>query len=167
MWSPRDLFEIDQIGYQKNFLFATHFPQHSANEANPKIAIEYNFFALNKDSDNISMAQDFLLYWVSSQWQQSYIDTFPYYLSPSITINAGMSEKKILSDYNIVYKNFMPEWAQLSAFNYGDITVFDSQIRNILQIEFRPEESLNSLSSYITCMTTKHSTWLNLSSPCN
>lgn len=45
---PRDLLNIDSIGYQKSFLLAHPFPQYAGKEK--KTNIKYNYFVVNKDS---------------------------------------------------------------------------------------------------------------------
>ncbi len=161
---PRDLFAIDRIGYQKSFLFAAPFPSYVGKEKT--LAIHYNYFAINKDSQLMDMAQDFLAYAASSEWQQAYVDIFPYYLSPDIWVFIQMQEKKILSKYNIVYKNFVEEGTQLVSYDLGNKILFDISMKPILDMSSWQDEKFSQLKSFITCSSTKSRTLLNLSSPC-
>jgi maltose-binding protein MalE len=164
VWYPRDLLSIESIGYQKSFLFATPFPRYAGSEN--KTSINYNYFSINKDSSFPNMAGAFLSYLASSQWQQFYIDTFPYYLSPDADVAINMSEKKILPSYNIVYKNFISEDSQLISYDLWNKNMYDIMIPHILDMDSWYDQSFNELSWYITCSSTKQNTLLNLSSPC-
>lgn len=164
VWYPRDLLAIENIGYQKSFLFATPFPRYAGSEN--MTSINYNYFAVNKDALFPNMAWAFLSYLATSEWQQKYIDTFPYYLSPDVDVGINMSEKKILPNYNIVYKNFVSEDSQLVSYDLWNKNMYDISIPNILDMESWYDQSFNELSSYITCSSTKQNTLLNLSSPC-
>ncbi len=161
---PRDLLAIDRIWYQKNFLFATPFPSYAGSEK--KVSINYNYFAINKDSTHVNTALSFLSYLSSNQGQQAYIDAFPYYLSPEVDVATNMSEKKILPNYNIVYKNFVEQWDVLVSFDVWNKNLYDTGLKSILDLESWYDQKFNELSSYITCSSTKQKTFLNLSSPC-
>lgn len=164
VWYPRDLLSIDAIGYQKSFLFATPFPRYAGSEN--LTSIDYNYFSINKNTLHSDMAGAFVSYLASSEWQQLYIDSFPYYLSPDVDVAINMSEKKILSEYNVVYKNFVSEDSQLVSYDVGNRNMYDLELTHILDMDSWYDQSFNELSSYITCSSTKQSTLLNLSSPC-
>jgi len=164
IWYPRDLLQIDRIWYQSSFLFASPFPEYIWAEK--KTSINYNYFVVNKDTDAVAMAQDFLAYLSSQEWQQAYIDTFPYYLSPNATVFAQMPEKKILPEYNIVYKNFISERDELISFDVGNKNLYTDMLVPILDLDSWYDSEFVDMKSFITCSTTKQNTLLNLSSPC-
>lgn len=164
IWYPRDIFTIDKIWYQKSFLFASPFP-HYAWEQNDT-PIKYNYFTINKDSRQVDLALAFLSFVASQQGQQAYVDTFPYYLSPELSVAANMSEKKILSNYNIVYKNFLADGVNLVSFNTWNGPIFEREVKNLLDIESWSNERFKKLKSFLICSSTKYSTLLNLSSSC-
>jgi len=164
VWYPRDLLKIDDAGYQKSFLFATPFPAYDGKDKNT--AIEYNYFAMNKESVNIPFARDFLSYLSSTVGQQQYIDSYPYYLSPETSILIEQQEKKILPAYNIVYKNFLEEGSELVSFNVGNTELFRSESQNILDNEIGASDRIYELKNFIVCINDKQSTLQSLSSPC-
>ena len=164
IWYPRDLLEIESIGYQKSFLFATPFPRYAGSEN--KTSINYNYFVINKDALFPNMAGAFLAYLASSEGQQFYVDTFPYHLSPDVDVAISMSEKKILPGYNIIYKNFISDDSQLVSYDVWNKNIYDSSLSNILDMDSWYDQRFKELSSYIICSSTKQSTLLNLSSPC-
>ena len=57
---PRDLLAIDEIGYQKSFLFAAPFPHYAGDEKT--IAMNYNYFTINKDTAHRDLALAFMGY---------------------------------------------------------------------------------------------------------
>ena len=164
VWYPRDLVAINDIGYQKSFLFATPFPWYAGEEK--KAAINYNSFVINKNTELPNTALALLQYMSSVWWQQAFVDTFPYYLSPTVSVELAMLEKKILPEYNIVYKNFMDESTQLVSYNSWNKISFDREIKNIADMKFGHDEAFSDLRSFLICSTTKQQTLLNLSSPC-
>lgn len=164
VWYPRDLLEIAKIGYQKSFLFATPFPQFAGSDK--KTAIKYNYFSINKDSSQIEVAESLLAYISSPEWQQAYIETFPYYLSPELAISGDLQEKKILPEYNIVYKNFFDESSELVSYDMWNIDNFDIWIQQIITENSDFDSRFSILKERIICATAKHTTLLNLSSSC-
>lgn len=164
VWYPRDLIAIDKIGYQKNFLFATPFPGYSGKEL--KTMIDYNYFILNKDSPNKAISNALLTYMASPEGQSAYIEKFPYYLPADSNLEQSYLERKILWDYNIIYKNFIPDISTHVSFNVGDRRLFSSEMNRILDAESWYDSRFETLKSFIVCTTTKHVTLLNLSSPC-
>jgi spermidine/putrescine-binding protein len=164
IWYPRDLLAIDSVWYQKSFLFATPFPRYAWSEN--RTSINYDYFSINKDTIHKDMAWAFLSYLASDEWQQLYVDTFPYYLSPNVDISLSMSEKKILPGYNVIYKNFISEDSELVSYNLGNKNIFDTAIPPMLDIESWYDQIFTEMSSYINCSSTKQNTLLNLSSPC-
>lgn len=164
IWYPRDLLAIDEIWYQKSFLFATPFPGYAWEEK--LTSISYNYFAINKDTSHRDLALWFLSFLASSDGQQLYSDTFPYYLSGEVNVATNMTEKKILPQYNIVYKNFVSEDDILVSYDLGNKNTYQLNIPRILDLDSWFDSEFNELSSYITCSSTKQNTLLNLSSPC-
>jgi len=164
IWYPRDLIKIDAIGYQKNFLFATPFPRLTGAEKS--LALHYNYFVINKDSLQSPLALDIVKFISTTQWQQAYIDIYPYYLSPEVSVFSEMWEKKILPQYNIVYKNFGEEDALLVSYNVGNNSLFHKEVWHILDLTSGYEEKFSVFKDFTTCVITKQTSLLNLSSPC-
>lgn len=161
---PRDLIEIDEIGYQKNFLFAMPFPWYAGKE---KVsAIKYYYYALNKDSKNTKLGQDLLGFMASVEWQKLFLEKFPYYLPAETSLEKEIGERKILPEYNITYNNFIDPVETLISYDMADAEYFRKGIVPILDTTTTQEQKMEWLKSFILCSTTKHETLLNLSSPC-
>ena len=162
---PRDLIDINEIGFQKSFLFAAPFPQYLWWEK--RVPISYNYLAVNKDSPERETAYALMAYIYSQEWQQAYINTFPYYLSPELSVAEEIKEKKVLPQYNIVYKNFVDADMSLVSYDLGDRSEFEKYLEKSLALWWS-----NAISEFtasrenIVCRTTKYTTLLNLSSPC-
>ncbi len=164
IWYPRDVLRVSEVGYQKSLLFATPFPSFAGSEQ--KSFIHYTYFALNKDSDAIDMAESILQFMSTTPAQELFSETFPYYLSPETSIYLWQLEKKILPEYNIVYKNFLPENSEKVTFEVWDVPYFYSQTPYILDMENDYETVFLRMKEFIVCSVTKQTTLLNLSSPC-
>ncbi len=161
---PRDLLAIDKIGYQKNFLFATPFPGYSGKE---KVsAIKYNYFTINKNTAYQNMSRALLSYMASIEGQNAYIEIFPYYLPAESSVEQSMLEKKILPQYNITYSNFISDTATLVSYDVGNTDLFETKMKNILDLEGGYDTQFAKMKSFIVCSSTKQQTLLNLSSPC-
>lgn len=164
VWYPRDLWAINDIWYQKGFLFATPFPWYAGKEK--EVAINYNYFAINKNTKLPNSAHELLAYMSSKAGQQAYVDVFPFYLSPESSVELGMLEKKILPEYNIVYKNFITEDTQLVSYDSWNKYLFDMEVKNILDMKSGYDKRFSDMRSFVVCSVTKQETLLNLSSPC-
>ncbi len=161
---PRDLLKIADIGYQKSFLFATPFPQYAGGEK--KAAIKYNYFVANKDSTQTDIAQKLLAYMSSGEGQESYQELFPYYLSPELALSWDLQEKKIIPEYNIVYKNFVDDTVELVSYDMWSVVTFENEIEEIINENSDYDKRFADMKESIVCATAKHTTLLNLSSSC-
>lgn len=161
---PRDLVEIDKRGYQKNFLFAAPFPAYTQDEKNTNIYTRPYY--INKNSNKVDFASYFLTYLASEPWQRAFLKAYPYYLPTRSDLFTEVQEKKILPDYNIVYKNFVSEGEKLQNFSVADAGEYDSRIRPILDSDIAPSERFINLKNYLVCLTTKHTSLSSLSSSC-
>lgn len=161
---PRDIAEIDKIGYQSNFLYAAPFPKYAGSDIIE--SVEYRYFVQHNNSANPSFAQDFLVYLASQQWQEQITETYPYYLPAHIWVEQEILEQKMYSQYNIVYKNFIHPEARQISFDAWDRVIFDQELGKILEMDSGAEQAFSSVQKYIICSSNKAFSLLNLSSPC-
>lgn len=164
VWYPRDLLRISEIWYQKSFLFAAPFPQFAGNEN--KTAIKYNYFAMSKDSSAPDVWQAILAYMSSLEWQQKYLEYFPYYLSPELSIASEKQEKKIIPDYNIVYKNFVSEGSELISYNMWSVYNYLWETERIVDDIDTLDTRFMDMRDWLICSSAKQTTLLNLSNSC-
>ncbi|NDK09511.1 carbohydrate ABC transporter substrate-binding protein [Candidatus Gracilibacteria bacterium] len=161
---PRDLLKIDDIGYQSTLLYATPFPSYSGKDNIS--SIKYNYFVINKDSVKQSMASELLSYMATAEGQNAFQEIYPYYLPTSVAGESEILERKILPEYNIIYKNFIDQTATQVSFDVGDVNIYNNRLREILDQQSGYETLFDSMKAYVVCTATKQTTLLNLSSPC-
>lgn len=164
IWFPRDIQEIDKIGYQSNFLYAAPFPKYAGSEVVQ--SVEYRYFVANNNSPHGIFVEDFLTYLASQDGQEKIIETFPYYLPAHLSVEERVLEQKIYPDYNIVYKNFIHPDARNISFDTWDLHQFETSLWTVLEMDSGLERSFSQTQKYILCSSNKANSLLNLSSSC-
>lgn len=164
VWYPSLINKIDEKWYSKNFLLASAFP-HYYNWA-WKTLLNYNYFVVNKETDNYQIASDFLVYLYSDIWAENYLDTYSYQLPALLSLESDMLENKIHDDYNVVLKDFYSEYSELSSFDKWVKIIYDEQIKSILDNSSNFEMSFEKFKSNILCKASKISTLEKLSTSC-
>lgn len=164
LWFPRDIKNIESVGYQKSLLYASHFPGYA--DGNEKQTIFFRYLWLNSDSENIALAEDFLAFVASEAGQEKIITSMPYYLPASASVESKVLEQKIYPNYNIVYKNFIDTEADILSFDMWDKQFFTSEVKKIADMERGYETAFEKMRSYIVCSSQKIKTLLNISSSC-
>lgn len=161
---PRMIEEIHARWYKKNLLFATHFPVNASGEGNT--LLNYNYFVLNKDSQNTNIAFDFLQYLMSDNGASNYLDTFPYYLPALLSLEDEKMNQKIHPEYNIILKNFYNNESILSSFDVWVKEIYEREIAEILD---NPNDFLTlfeALRTRLHCTAQKLENLENLSASC-
>jgi ABC-type glycerol-3-phosphate transport system substrate-binding protein len=102
---PSMIEEIKESGFSQSFLSAAPFPK-SLGE-NDRISIDYNYFVINKTTQNIKEASTFLSYLVSDEGADDYYDIFTSRIPADETILNSKLESKIDEKFNVVYQNFL------------------------------------------------------------
>gem|GEM_PF-1015116 len=158
------LQDIKNKGYKKNFLLATPFPQYASEEKTS--LLNYNYFVVNKDSENATLTNDLLTYMVSEDGVKSYLKVFPYYLPALAQVEDDILEKKIDPEFNIVYKDFINREATLSSFDSGSRVMFENISISTLNAEDNSDTLFEKEKTKIVCSTNKSLNLTNLSSSC-
>ena len=161
---PKMLGEIEKKWYQKNFLLATPFPQFIGKDK--KTLVDYNYFAVNKDTANQQLANDLFAYMVSTPWVEAYLDMYPYYLPALLELEDAMLEKKINPNFNIVYKDFIERDAILSSFNTWSRNMFLSSVKYVLWLQENYADIFEKRKATIVCGVNKFTNFTNLSASC-
>lgn len=162
---PRLLEEIDKKWFNKWFLRAETFPTYQENNGN--ILIDYNYFVINKNTTNYSLAQDLMLYLNSSEWQKKYLEIFDYYMASQMDLVANRLEENIKSGYNIKYKDFYNQNFELTTFQKGIKTIYDSEIIKILDSKTNSIELFENFRKKVLCISEKTLSNENLERSCN
>ncbi len=164
IWYPRTLQSIDEKWYRSTFLLATPFPSFAW--VDHKTLINYDYYVINKNTEDTSFAIDLLSYMMTDDWATEYLDIFTHYLPAKISLEDDRLEKKVNENYNIVYKDFYDRDSLLVSFNTGIKQIYDKEILPILSDSTNALARFNSLSSSVMCKAGKALTLENLSGIC-
>lgn len=165
VWYPSLINKIDSKWYSKNLLRASPFPHYIVWEW--KTLANYNYFVINKQTTNYSLATDFLLYLSTDSWANNYLDKFPYYLPALLSLESDKLEEKIHKDYKIVKKDFLDKNYILSSFDKWIKNIYDTDIINILDNSSTYETEFLKFKNKLLCLTKKVVKLENLSKECN
>ncbi len=165
VWYPSLIKEIDEKWFSKNFLLASAFPHYYSWAG--KTLVNYNYFVMNRDSQNTELANKFLSYLSSDIWALSYLEKFSYYLPALLSLESDKLDKKIDAKYNIALKDFYSEDYELSSFDKWIKNIYDREINSILDNSTNSVSSFEKFRTSIICKANKISTLENLSKSCD
>ncbi len=166
IWYPRTLFDIDKYGYSKHFLLASPFPRYLVWDSS-KTLVNYNYFAINRDTVNKTLAKDMLKYMTSKEWAANYLNNFPYYLPAMIDLEWYVMEEKIYDKYNIIYKDFYSYNTEFVSFDKGIKAIYDRELTNLIDTKTNNSSKLfESFKNKLICATKKALTLKSLSVSC-
>jgi hypothetical protein len=161
---PRMINEISKKWFSKSFLLASSFPHYFS--WNWKTLVNYDYFVINKDSNNQVLANDFLKYLSSDIWAEDYLDNFPYFLPALLSLESDKLEEKIHPNYNITLNDFFSDDYELWSFDKWIKNIYDKNIISILDNASNYEKSFSDFKSNILCKSRKINTLENLSDSC-
>ena len=162
---PRLIEEIEKKWFPKNFLWASPFPHYVSGSW--KTLVNYDYFVVNKDTKQLNLANDFLLYLSSDIWVENYLDNFTYYLPALLSMESDKLDSKIHEKFHITLKDFYSENYELSSFDKWIKDLYDKNIISILDNSSNYENSFSKFRKSILCKSSKISTLENLSSNCD
>ncbi len=165
VWYPSMVNDISDYWYSSSFLQARVFPQYFSGEGN--YLINYNYFVINKDTNNINLAQDFLSYISNDSWASVFLNNFKYYLPSLLSLDAEFLPKKIHSDFNVVLEDFYADEYMLSSFDKWIKNIYDSKIISILDNWAYAESNFEQFANSLMCKTKKIINFESLSKDCN
>lgn len=165
VWYPRMLKLIKEKWYSKNFLLATPFPYYNSWEW--KTLVNYNYFVINKNSNNLELSNLFLSYLSTDLWQQDYLDNYKYYLPAILSLESEKLEEKVDEDYFIVLWDFFSDKLLYTSFDKWIKTLYDKEIIKVLDNEKLYENMFKDLRNNILCKKKKYTDFQNLSSDCD
>lgn len=165
VWYPKLINEIAEKWFSKNFLLATSFPHYYSWWW--KTLLNYNYFAINKDSEEYTLATDFLSYLASDIWADDYLNHFKYFLPALLSLESEKLDSKIHDDFNIVLNDFYNNDYELSSFDKWIKNLYDKNIISILDNSSNYETTFNKFRETILCKSKKITTLENLSKSCD
>jgi len=162
---PSLLWKIKENGFTSTLLQATPFPHYYSGEW--KTLINYNYFVINKDTNNLALAQDYMNYLSSDNWASSYLTYYPYYLPALLSLESDKLDSKVDPDYNITLNDFFNEDYELSSFDKGIKNLYDKDIVPLLDNSNTFENTFENFRVSILCKTNKIINFTNLSKVCD
>ena len=161
---PRDLLKISDIWYQSNMFFVTPFPFSEWKDN--AVAIDYDYFVIQRNTWNPDLAEDFLSYLASERGQRKFIEHFPHNIPARSWFAIEIEEQRVHPGFNVIYKNFISDQNELISFNIHNKQMFSRGIRSILEEENWFSLWFQILKSNILCSVKKYRDFENLSTPC-
>ncbi len=160
---PRLLDTIDDKWFSKSKLRVVNFPDF-INESNK--LVNYNYFVLNKNSQNKEMAYEILKYMFSEAWEKAYLKNFKYYLPARVSVYADLKNREIHDKFYIKLKDFYNSEAIYSSFNKWLKSVFDKDISLLLDSEVNYIQRVSVFIANLKCKTLKVTKLEDLSKNC-
>ncbi len=165
IWYPRFINDIIKYSWiSKTFLFVEPFPHYVPWKW--KTLINYDYFVLNKDSKNILIWQDFLTFLASNIWQETFLNSYPFYLPANLSLESELDTRKINDSYNIVIWNFYDDSYELTSFDKWIKNIYDNKLPIILDLWENYFNSFSNFSRKLNCMTKKVLNFTNISNSC-
>ncbi|NVP17289.1 carbohydrate ABC transporter substrate-binding protein [Candidatus Gracilibacteria bacterium] len=162
---PSTIKKIKENGFSKSLLQAGPFPTYYSGAG--KMLVNYNYFAINKETTNLDLANSFISYLYSDNGALNFLDSFPYYLPALLSLESDKLGDKIDSDYSITLGDFYSEKNDYSSFDKGVKTLYDKSITILLDKDFYDSESFNAFKESVMCKANKITTFTNLSVNCD
>lgn len=164
VWYPSLIDVIDEKWFSKSFLLASPFPHYHSWEW--KTLVNYNYFVINKDSEEMELANVFLSYLSSDIGAENYLDQFRYLLPWLMSLESDRLDEKIHKNFNVVLSDFYNPDYELSSFNKWVKNIYDKNIISILDNSANYESTFWKFRSEILCKEKKIETLENLSTDC-
>lgn len=163
---PSLVEKMDWKWFNKSFLFAEPFPHYFSSKW--KTLVRYNYFVVNKNTKDETLAFDFLKYLSEEKWAKEFLNSFTYFLPALVSLEKEKLGEKINSSYNIVLGDFYKEWddSLFSSFDKWITSLYDSEITNILDNTMSYIEEVKNFQKLIQCKYNKFYNLQNLSSNC-
>ncbi len=153
VWYPSMINDIKEYGYSKTYLLAEPFPHYYSWEGNT--LVNYNYFVINKDTQNLDLAYDLLSYLSTDVWANSFLSIFPYKLPALLSLLWDKLEQKIHPDFNVTLSDFYNEDSIMSSFDKWIMSIYDREIIDILDDPINYQTNFSNFLSTIKCKLSK------------
>ncbi len=164
---PSMINRIDEWWFSKNLLFAAPFPHYISSKV-WKTLVRYNYFVVNKNTKDQTIAFDFLKYLSIEKWAKNFLSKFTYFLPAIVTLEQDMLEQKIHNSYNITLWDFYKPWDEtlLSSFDKWIVKVYDEKMIEVLDNKMDYMDLIVKLQKNIECRYKKVYSLENLGTSC-
>jgi hypothetical protein len=162
---PRVIKRLQTSSLPEWRIFAAAFP-HSSSKDGPTLA-NYNYFVINKDSEQVAVANSLISYMNTDEWSRKYLEKFRYYLPARISLEEELRDTQISSLYkNIVLWDFYSNEA-LSSFDKANKRIYDENITWVLDDFVSYMVLFDTFREKTLCKSKKILTLENLSVVCD
>lgn len=161
---PRDIKKIADIWFQSNMLFVSPFPLSEWKR--DAIAIDYDYFVMQRNTSNVGLAEDFMSYIASDRGQELFMELFPHQMPAHSWIAIDLEEREIHPSFNVIQRNFLRDQTELVSFWVWNNSQFSKELTHILDRENGFDSSFQILKSHILCALEKYRDFQNLSTSC-
>lgn len=163
---PSLINKIDWKWFNKSFLFAEPFPHYFSSKW--KTLVRYNYFVVNKDTKDETLAFDFLKYLSTEKWAKNFLDKFTYLIPALVTMEQDKLWERIHDSYNLVLWDFYKQWDEslLSSFDKWITSLYDTEMIKVLDDTMTYIEEVKKLQKLIQCKYNKLYNLQNLSASC-
>lgn len=151
IWYPRLIKNIKNAWFSKSHLLATTFPEY----IKWKLLVNYNYFALNKNSDKLDLWNTFLAYLNTKEGALEYIKAYPYYLPALVSLEDDLWTIRIDSDFDVTLRDFKTNTYELSSFDKWIKNLYDRWLENILDNSFTYVETFEKFVKNLSCKSNK------------
>ena len=164
IWFPRLIEDINDKWFSKSFLSAAAFPHYFSWQG--KTYANYNYFVINKDTEAIGLANDFLLYLSSDIWATKYLSEYKYYLPALLSLESDFLEERISPLFNVTLWDFYDSGYLLSSFDKWIKSIYDKEIKDILDNNTNYLSEFDGFNKKLKCIKSKVIKLEKLSSVC-
>ncbi|MDD3144955.1 MAG: ABC transporter substrate-binding protein [Candidatus Gracilibacteria bacterium] len=162
---PSMIKNIKESGFSKTMLQATPFPHYFSGGG--KTLADYNYFTINKDTSDISLAETFMSYLYSDAGATAYLGYFPYQLPALLSLESDKLQQKIDPDYTVILGDFYNEEYEIGSFDKGVKNIYDKNISLLLDSTVVDEAMFARFKETIICKANKILTFANLGVNCD
>ncbi|EKD65869.1 MAG: hypothetical protein ACD_49C00078G0008 [uncultured bacterium (gcode 4)] len=142
------------VNINKKFLRTSPLPQISSNKEDNSATnlVNYNYFALSKQTQNLAMGYDFMNYLSRQEAQEKYLKSFPAYLSAIRALEDQRKKESVSKDYEYVtYESFMDPSVELKSFTKWLKIEFDNYFNKNFSSKEEDNVVLEKWIKYIDC----------------
>lgn len=151
-------------GFSRTFLEATSFPHYITGGW--KSLVNYDYFVINKDSQNLDTAEDFLVYLTTDSWATTLLNVMKYYLPWLLSLEDAFWGKRLDESYNVTLWDFYNDSYEYSSFDKWIKEIYDKEITLLLDNTVYKESDYENLLRSITCKVVKFTSFTSLETNC-
>lgn len=161
---PRLLEKISSTSFSPSFLRAGNFPMYA--EWSGSVLIDYNYFVINKATQNQTLAVDLMKYFASEAGQKAYLENVSYVFPSRLSLLQARLEEPLKDGYSVKYKDFYNSSFEYVTFNKANRQMYDQELIKSLDDILNGTILFENFRKRVLCISEKMITWENLVKSC-